>query len=203
MAEIGIQFEWTRAHSGAPDEAGYEFSHGLIRQIGGRKETYRPQDIRELYLRFAELDGSPASCVSFANRFGLLQSPANSTKLPTERLDLWRRAIRRMKALVSALPTVVRFANSRGTYAEVGRLRVLLVPSSDSIAARPMLIMEPETLLEAMNLQLAQFVVGGGTSFACEQCGTLFERGGTAKRRSDARFCSDRCRVQNHRRNRQ
>jgi hypothetical protein len=202
MAEIGIQFEWTRAYSSAPDKPGYEFSGGQIRQIGARKETYRPQDVPELYHRFAELDGSPESCVLFASKYGLLQSPAKFTKPPVEHLDLWRREIRRMKVLVSALPTVVRFANSRGTYAEVGRLRVLLVPSSDSTAARPMLIMEPETLLEAMNLQLAQFVTGGGTSFACEQCGTRFERGGTAKRRSDARFCSDRCRVQHHRRNR-
>jgi hypothetical protein len=199
MAEIGVDFQWTRAFAKAGNQAAYAYSRGEIRQIGRGKERYRPLATDGLYLRFAELDGSPEACVAFANTHGLLTKHANLTNPPSEPLETWRREIRRMKTLSSMLPDVVKFANSRGTYAVVGELNVLLVPRAGPNAS-PTLVLEPNTLLQAMNLQMAKFVAGGGSWFSCEQCGGQFERGGDSDRRSDARFCSDLCRVRNHRR---
>jgi hypothetical protein len=196
---ISSDFEWTRAFAKAGNQAGaYSCSGGEIRQIGRGKERYRPLATNGIYLRFAALDGSPASCVAFANTWGLLEKPASLTTPPSEPLEFWRRAINRMKTLSRALPNVVRIANSRGTYAVVGSLNVLLVPGGPEPDAKPALVMEPQSLLQAMNLQLALWVAGGGSLAICEQCKEPFQAGIGSKRRSIAKFCSVACKNRHH-----
>ena len=58
--------------------------------------------------------------------------------------------------------------------------------------AKPVMVVEPRNLLQAMNLEMAQFVAGGGSLLTCQQCGHWFEAGHRGKR-TVAKFCSDSC----------
>ena len=196
---FNADFEWTRAYPKAGDRpaAAYGYFDGQIRQIARGKQRYRPFASEGLYLEFADLDGSPEGCLAFANSWGLLEKQVNVTNPPSEPVEFWRREIRRTKSLINALPGVVKFGNSRGTFAVVGELNVLLVPG-DGKAASPSLVMEPKTLLQAMNLQLALWVARGGSIFTCEQCHKPFQAGVSGKRRSISKFCSVDCKNRHH-----
>jgi hypothetical protein len=203
VTAIAGDFEWTRAYANR-DEAGYRCVKGELRQIGRHKDRpYEPFKIDGLYLKLAALDGSPEDCVAFANTWGLLEKPASLTNPPSESLEFWRREIRRMKGNIAMLPFVIKASapstNYRAvTQAIVGSIDVLLVPNTVP-GEKPRLVLKPHSLLQAMNLQLALWVTGGGTLITCEQCGRPFQAG-IGKKRSIARFCSDLCRVQHHRR---
>jgi hypothetical protein len=196
MAIIQIEFEWTRAFAKAASAHSYEYADGKIRQIGRGKQRYSPLASQSLYLDFARLSGTPAACVAFAEKWGLLVTPASATEAPAEDLSFWRAEIKKMQALIGMLPTVIRVANSRGTYARVGSLDVLLVPGTGP-DAKPVMVMEPRNLLQALNLEMAQFVAGGGSLLTCQQCGRWFEAGHRGKR-TVAKFCSDSCRNRFH-----
>ena len=61
----------------------------VIRQVGDKREKIEPfkiNGVRPMYLRFSDLDGSEASCLKFANVFGLL-----TTQSREETLEGWRR----------------------------------------------------------------------------------------------------------------
>ena len=99
-----------------------------------------------------------------------------------------------MKTHIQALPRVVRVANSRGTYSRVGTVEVLLVPGTGPDAP-PVMVMEPGDLLQAMNLEMAHFVSGGGRLIPCQQCGVYFQAGKAGGKRTIAQFHSDECSI--------
>jgi hypothetical protein len=191
-----IKFEWTRAFAKSPGEPAYALAGGTIRQVSRGKQSYSPLENQALYLDFAQLK-TPHEYLAFVEKWGLLMAPASaSAPLPSEDLSFWRAEIKRMLGLVRMLPTVIKTANSRGTYARVGSVDVLLVPGTGP-DARPVMVMEPGNLLQAMNLELAQSVAGGAALNECQQCKRWFEAGRGAKR-SIAKFCSDSCRNRFH-----
>lgn len=195
MSEVRIDFEWTRAFAKSPGKPAYKCVSGRIQQVGHGKQQYAPFAHAALYLEFSQLDGSENACVGFAERWGLLTTRAYSTgELPSEELSFWRAEIRKMRIYVQALPNVVRVANSRGTFAKVGTVDVLLEPGTGP-SPTPVLVLEPGNLLQAMNLEMAQFVAGGGSLIPCQQCRRLFQagHGGTGSKRAIAKFCSDKC----------
>jgi hypothetical protein len=197
VAITKIDFSWARAFAKSPGNPAYECADGKIRQVARGKQQYAPFAHGDLFLEFSQLDGSEKACVGFAEKWGLLTQRAFSTgDLPSEDLSFWRAEIRKMHIYVQMLPKVIRVANSRGTFAKVGKVDVLLVPGIGP-KATPVLVMEPADLLQAMNLEMAQFVAGGGVPANCEECGRLFGAGGAGKR-TDAKFCSDGCRNRFH-----
>lgn len=66
---------------------------------------------------------------------------------------------------------------------------------------RPKVFLVPCTLLGALWLQFAAAVDARKVFIECQQCGAPFElsRAPGSGKRSDARFCTDRCRVAHHR----
>jgi hypothetical protein len=194
MSEVAIDFRWSRAYGSRPGASAYTVKDGKIQQIGARKESYAPLRLGELYLEFAQLDGSPEACASFAEKYGLLTSPASLTRPPSEDLSFWRSEIRRMMIFVRSLPRVVRVVNSRGTYAKVGKVDVLLVPGVGPDAP-PVMVMEPGDLLQAMNLDMAHFISGGGRLIPCQNCGVLFQAGKSGSKRTIAQFHNNECRI--------
>jgi hypothetical protein len=75
-----------------------------------------------------------------------------------------------------------------------GRLKTRFKAEGASLI--PKLILEPQSLLGAMWLQFAAAVEARKTFIPCARCSAPFEVSRDhAGRRSDARFCSDRCRV--------
>ena len=107
MAIMKIEFEWTRAFAKAAGAHSYEYANGKIRQIGRGKQRYLPLASQSLYLDFARLNASPSACVAFAEKWGLLVTPASSTEPPAEDLSFWRAEIKKMQSLIGMLPTVV------------------------------------------------------------------------------------------------
>jgi hypothetical protein len=195
---IKIEFQWTRAFSKTAGERAYEHRGGKIIQTGRGKQAYAPLANQALYLEFARLDPSPASCVEFAEKWGLLLEPAKTANPPSEDLTLWRNEIRKMKYSIEALPRLIRVVNARGTFANVSKVDVLLVPGAGT-DARPVMVLEPPNLLQAMNLQLAHAVSSGASLLTCQQCRRWFEGGrGPGAKRTVAKFCSDECRNRFH-----
>jgi hypothetical protein len=197
---IAVEFDWTRAYSKSPGEPAYVCRNEKIYQVGRGKQQYSPLKNGSLYLQFAQLDGSAKSCVAFAEACGLLTHPVSMSAPPSEDLAFWRGEVKRMRSLIRALPVVVKTVNSRGTYAKIGTVDVLLVPGTGP-DARPVMVMEPANLLQAMNLELAQAVAGGAALLTCQYCGQWFAAGRGGKR-TVAKFCSDehRFRFNNDRR---
>jgi hypothetical protein len=194
MAIIDIGFEWSRGHAYecVPSKTGM-----AIRQIGKGKSYFEPLKVpldSGLAVTFAnlDLDFSAEKCVGFAHSFGLLTLPARIGA--AESLDDWRRKIKEMRSLIS-MTGMVRTANSRRVRMNITRIQVAL--ESGLPDTKPALILQPETLFDAMKLQWAQSKKSGSSVYVCEYCDKWFERGGEAKR-SDAKFCSDPCRNKFH-----
>jgi hypothetical protein len=191
MSEVKIDFEWSRAYS-SRGKVAYAVKDGRICQVGDRRQSYSPFKLGQIYLEFAQLDGSADACVTFAEKYGLLTAKAALSEPPSEDLKFWQAQIRMMLGNVRMLPNVVRVANSRGTYAKVGKVDVLLVPGEGADAA-PVLVMEPGDLLQAMNLEMAHFISGGGRLTPCRNCGLFFQAGRSGGKRAIAQFHSDEC----------
>jgi hypothetical protein len=199
---IDIGFEWTRGLK-------YERVRAadgklVVRQIGRNDRPFKPLEISSetpLYLRFANLDGSPESCRAFAEAWGLLTLQARAGA--AENVDGWKAEIKKMRSLVSSLG--VTRGDPGGILAASPAVRIqfkitTLAVSLESQAPgeRPALVMRPENLLAAMQLQLAKFVAGDGSLRVCKQCGQWFEAGPGDARRSVAVFCSERCKNRFH-----
>ena len=114
---------------------------------------------------------------------------------------MWRREVRMMKSLTTMVGAV-KTENARRVLMRVTTIDVALLSGESKgntvrPSAKPVLVLQPRTLLDAMKLQLAQSQAGGATLHTCEQCGRLFETGAGAKRRV-AKFCCDACRQRFH-----
>jgi hypothetical protein len=110
-----IEFKWPRPYKCAllsNDKAGR-----VIRQVGsGRDNRWEPlKHSPELYLRFAQLDGSEGACVAFAGKYGLLTTPAKIGA--EERIEDWRREIKRLKNLTRIIQPVDPFVAQTGVLA--------------------------------------------------------------------------------------
>jgi hypothetical protein len=203
VSRIEVGFTWTRA-------ASYEVATvkgvPVIRQIGKRRETYRPleTEMSNLHLRFAELDYSPEAFAGFATAWGLLETPAAEGAM--ERVDGWRREVQKMKgsismfALKAAEPGgILRLrAGSRfGVQFKATKIDVVLLSAEGG--ARPTMVLQPPNLLSAIWLQLATAIAGGNSIRACAECNKWFHTGiGDKVRRSVAIFCSEECKNRHH-----
>lgn len=194
MSEVKINFEWSRAYSTRSGQAAYAIDNGKIRQIGERKQSYSPLKLGALSSEFSGLDGSPEQCLGFAEKYGLLTERARTTKLPEEDLAFWRYEIRRMASNTRRWPQSVRFAHSVGTFVKVCKIEIFLIPG-EGIDARPVMVMQPASLLDAMNLEMANFISAGGTLIPCRGCGVMFQAGRAGGKRLVAQFHNNECRI--------
>jgi hypothetical protein len=200
MATLDIDFDWTRGHAYELAKVG---KSEVIRQISKGRDRVRPLELAAaLYLTFADLDGSPASCLGFARAWGLLTTTARFGA--AEPIETWLREIKLMKRYVSMVG-MVRTANSARVRLILTSLNVGLISGPPNAKGetdiKPALIMQPPTLLSAMLVQLAQSRAGGASLQTCEQCGKWFERGGPrgqSARRSISVFCSEACKNRHH-----
>jgi hypothetical protein len=184
-----FEFKWPRPRECALDGK-------AVRQVGsGRDVDWEPlKHVPDLYLRLAELDGSGEACAEFATKYGLLVTPAKTGA--AEPVENWQREIRKMKSLIS-VAGMARTANSRRVLVRVTEVAVALLSGEPGGDVKPALVLQPKTLLAAMQVQLASAQAGGAALQTCAQCGHWFEVGGAAKR-SIAKFCSDKCRLRAH-----
>lgn len=203
MIEIGLQWSKARAY-----EAANVKGVRVIRPVGERPHLVEPFKIegnKPLHVRFANLDGSEKSCLKFANAYGLLRSPFKESPYLAEQLDDWKKEIRDINGLVLGLQLQVNedtpggitlLGSSHKAPVRLISIGAVLVPGS--FGERPKLSFRPETLLDAMHLQLGLFLTTDGSLQSCKQCGKWFERGTTKARRSIAIFCSEKCKNRSH-----
>lgn len=78
---------------------------------------------------------------------------------------------------------------------EVGEIGIYLVPGPDG---KPTLSLKPQELQAALTLCAARMIATGTTFTTCLNCKTPFLRGGQSDRRSDAVFCTSRCKSEYH-----
>jgi hypothetical protein len=202
---LAIDFQWSKGRayevvvsrgSRSKDDplSASHVREAMIRQKGKACDRVRPLEVHNnLYLEFVHLDGSAAACAAFAAKWGLLKTRYGDAPEP---LSMWRAEIKRMKDTLEGLRRAFEEKHPiamRG--AHIVPVDVKLIPGQPD--GRPSLALEPQTLIHAMRLQLAQNIAGGNTLHTCEQCGQPFESGATAKRIM-AKFCSDECRKRFH-----
>src|SRR5262249_21356851 len=152
-----------------------------------------------LYVEFAKLNGSKQSCLQFADKYGLLrvdptvdgkfEAPGPLLELQTpgalETLFLWRRDIREVRDIIR------RCELSRENPAEafrqfgkkdtlVGSVNLYLSIKSPKSPAN--LEVRAQNLIDAIELQAVQSILGGRKSIQCIECSTWFEIGAGARR---------------------
>lgn len=199
-----LRFEWSR------DRKGYEIKHVPRQTIagrptilteaiaaehdeiagrGGRLQSYRPFAAGPaLYKEFCDLKPTGPAIVKFASRYGLL-----TERKGNERLDYWQDAIKGMRKSVL-------FAESGNLDAFVrawnqGNMARLAVTFDPVIAdGRPTMRITPQTLHDALWLQVAQSLSSATGLRQCVECGSWFVFGTGTGRRKSADYCSDRCR---------
>jgi hypothetical protein len=197
-----FDFQWSKAYAKRPNEPAYKFHNGKICQVGtGGTQDYAPLQIKTLFDEFTALDGTPAACVAFAEKYGLLTEQAGKRSLPSEDLSVWQKGIKQVRGLKTMLPALTAWGRSRNLNIVIGELKVLVVPAARPNAL-PQIAVQPNDLLEAMRLQLGQFAAGGGIWLKCqnEECGRLFpaRRARGEAKRTIAKFCSTACRNRHH-----
>lgn len=196
QSEVKIEFQWSRAYSNRPDRDAYTAKDGKLHQTGEAKLSYAPLKLGGLYLEFAQLDGTAESCVGFATKYGLLREAARVSQPPSEDLADWRKEIRKMALNIQRWQDIVKIdRKGLGSFVKVANIDVFLMPGQ-GVDATPVLAMQPGSLLDAMNLEMAQFISGNGRRglVQCRGCGVMFQAGAGGKR-TVARFHNNECRI--------
>jgi hypothetical protein len=159
-----------------------------------------------LYAEFAKLDGSEQSCLQFAQKYGLLHVESTTTSHPDpgalESLNIWRGQIQVVKDIIWRCQ--LSRANPAEAFRQFGKKDkwvsgVELYLSIKSPKAPANLEVRARSLIDAIELQAIQSILGGRRSIQCIECSTWFEIGAGA-RRSQSKFCSTRCKDSYHNR---
>jgi hypothetical protein len=153
---------------------------------GGKLESGKPlQNFPGLYRIFAKIT-SAADLLAFVEKFGALTYAG----FPGGKGDVVPELLESAREMADQL-------------LKFGRRREPVVLPSTNMKMRivnekigPRLIFSPATLLDALWLQWALELTGGGKIVRCLHCGDLFRAGPGFGRRGDAMFCCDEHRVE-------
>jgi hypothetical protein len=210
---IDIDFEWS------VDAKGYRLERGRIIGQSGPKRRMRLKDFPTLYLEFAKAQ-TPEGLLDFVNRFGRLthdkvkkgqdgwevERQGDDVRFVLSRAEVISMALEMLRGHIGNLPTW-----QGGTYEQevpslgkgakliggipIGaRLSATLAP--DPMTGAWQLQLRPPTLLDAILLQFGQALTSNAVLRSCDHCGRWFEAGVGSGRRADAKYCSDRCRIE-------
>jgi hypothetical protein len=209
-----IEFEWQ------VDQAGYDWVEGKARQSqprseetivdvvysalllpppdhivprGGQLKSYRPLEaVPNLFRIFSKLATTPHGLLEFVNRYGPMLPNGNRAEGEDALTGL--AAAQEMATILETYPRdPKRGLSYLGNGQGWSRIDVYL--AFNSATARPYFVFKPPCLLNALWLELGQFVTGDAQVRECFLCGEWFETGPGTRRRADARFCSDQHRI--------
>lgn len=169
--------------------------------------SHRPLDHNPaLYAEFAKLNGSERACLQFAHKYGLPQADLrNRAHYPAslETLRVWKAQIKLVRDIINRCE--LSRSNPQEAFRRFGKKDMWLfgvvelylsVKSRNSPAT---LDVRPRNLFAAIQLQAIAAILTGRKSVQCIECSTPFEIGRGA-RRSQAKFCSTRCKDSYHNR---
>ena len=163
-------------------------------QVGPATRHRQPLSMSgKLYLQFAKLakiQNFEQACLEFARVFGLpTQRAEDGAK---ERISAWRDRVERMRDSIEGL----KLARDEGALPSIGaaitQIDVRLLPGEDG---RATLALHPNTLWDAMRLQLGQSIASDREIMTCPNCHDWFEVGGRGNgvKRAKAIFCGPKC----------
>jgi len=137
----------------------------------GPLQTYRPLEIPNLVGRFINMARSEAGALEFVEKFGPLTIAGLRGKGEV------------VFEIMDEAAAMVRYG-TRG----LGKFKAWIVVDDEGMRLK----VEPTSLLDALWLLLAQT---NTRSKLCQQCRQPFSTGVAVKRRRDAKFCTDECRI--------
>jgi hypothetical protein len=203
MARIPIEFEWSR------DPKGYRFVETKLPKMlcvvrngtgHGLKDlqSYWPLAKTDtLFGIFANMATSPEGVLEFVRRFGPLTwdgfdaKKGDPVNLVMFNADHMRQVLRiwngGQKQTQTQLPV--------GPYQAAPSVSLNAMVVWDPAAKALRWKVCPNTLLDALWLQLGQALTAGVQIRECEHCGEWFYTGRGTDRRLDAKFCSDEHRI--------
>ena len=171
MPTIDIDFDWPRSleyelasSKGAP----------VIRQKSARLERCFPlREDGSLYLRFAQLDGSPAQCLAFARSWGFLYGPPKTLpgKGAEEEIDLWHHQIKFMRAWIQVCSSGLDGGGQTSGFRSRQKIASVDVLLDVHPLGRRAVVLKPSSLMDAMMLQFAQAQASNASIAACQKCG--------------------------------
>jgi hypothetical protein len=148
-----------------------EIAPARIVRNRGKLQSYRPLEIPDLFNRFTKMGASEAGVLKFIETYGPLTTGG-------------------LRGEGEIVLDVMDQAEAMGRYGTRGldRLTVSIVVDDGGMRLK----VQPSCLLDALWLQLAQT---NTRSRVCQQCRKPFPIGVAVRRRRDAKFCSDQCRI--------
>jgi hypothetical protein len=149
---------------------------------GGALQSYRPLDkFPNLFRYFIGIPKSENGALEFVERFGPLT------------YDGLQRDGDVVPAMIDHAEDMSQVLRGRIVAIPLNKLNASIVTDQSGMRLK----VSPACLLDALWLQLAQAKSGGSAGFReCLQCRNLFMVGVGADRRADAKFCSDKCRIE-------
>jgi hypothetical protein len=162
----------------------------LIMRNSTRMERYRPLK-NVLFAKFAKWDASPDGMVRFCNAYGPLQAaPGGVTLTPVDWMLDQQKILQRALRLFDSDETAE--LSKLLEWGRHGRCAFVLRPTATGSLS---LALVPDSLEQAMWVQLAFHAASEAKLWSCDQCGNPFYVGTGTKRRSTAKYCSNACKV--------
>ncbi len=182
ISPASCEFTWSR------DPDGYYLLNTGERVVrsGKRLETYKPLKLHEnLFGEFASIRQTPGGVLNFVKKFGPLTLEGTHSAEGEE-----------VAAAIEVAQTIseLLWANERkqipSTFSSRPRSVHLNVRILDPASHKHPFTLVPETLLDAIWLQLADALSVNAEIHRCSQCDMWFPAGRGFRRRQDAKFCS-------------
>ena len=201
MGALPIDFVWARDRKGYHlEDAKPPHPQRVVRNGSNDEqlETYRPLDrMDRLFIAFANTAISPNGVLEFVRKYGSLTwAGTDSTKGDPVNLVIMN--AESMRQILGYSSGDRKRPPKRPPLDEGPTPLPITLHGSiilDVKTGLPKLLLSPNTLFDALWLQLAQELSGGRYLRRCEQCGAWFETGAGTGRRLDAKFCSDEHRI--------
>jgi hypothetical protein len=168
----------------------------------GKLRPYAPlKNYSKLFEPFSRVS-SAEELLSFIEKFGPLSDEGRDPSLGDNVVDLLAHA-KQMRLLLHVFGTgqkkqIAKILGPKGRpldESHIGDVRATLV--FDPVTQIPRLQFIPRNLLNAIWLQLGEYLGGDPNLMVCRLCGQTFERG-PGHRRADATFCSDEHKAEFH-----
>ena len=158
-----------------------------------------------LYLELANLDGSEQACLNFAYKYGTLSAdPRYQFPEPgyVESLAVWKAQIAHLRDIIRRCE--LSRDNPREAFRQFGKedkqlFGVELYLSTKGPNSPAAIDVRGTSLFNAIELQAVQSILQGRRSHQCIECSRWFEIG-VGARRSQAKYCSTRCKDSYHNR---